>query len=207
MNAFDRRTYYDILEIAPGASMQEIHDAYARAKSAFNKDSAAVYSLMSEAETEGVVKEIEEAFAVLSQAAARREYDARNGIQSAAPEPSNVVPIHRIEPTRPAPQPEGSASLEEDLKLAIESETEWNGEFLKRVRETRKISKEDLANYVKITKTYLTAIEAEDFARLPAAVFVRGFITQIARYLRLPQDKVVSAYMARHKRYESSREP
>ena len=50
----------------------------------------------------------------------------------------------------------------------------------------------------KISKSYLMAIEEDNFAKLPAAVFLRGFVFQIARVLKLPADKVASAYIARY---------
>ena len=46
---------YDLLEVAPDATPQEIRAAYTRAKSAYKKDSVALYSLMSAEETEQVL--------------------------------------------------------------------------------------------------------------------------------------------------------
>ena len=43
-------------------------------------------------------------------------------------------------------------------------------------------------------------LEEEAFEKLPAAVFVRGFIVQIAKSLKLPPDQVAPAYMSRYKR-------
>ncbi len=85
------------------------------------------------------------------------------------------------------------------LEAEIQNELEWKGSFLRKIREIKRYSLDDMANQTKISKTYLTAIEEEAFAKLPAAVFVRGFITQISKVLKLPSDKVALAYMTRYK--------
>lgn len=89
----------------------------------------------------------------------------------------------------------GDALLEE-----IAQETEWRGSFLRKIRELRRLSIDDLANQTKISKTYINAIEEEDFPKLPAAVFVRGFLTQIAKILKVPHDRASQAYMARFRK-------
>jgi curved DNA-binding protein CbpA len=87
---------------------------------------------------------------------------------------------------------------EASLAREISEETEWRGEFLRRVREGRRISIEEMAATTKVSKTYLTAIEKDDYPKLPAAVFLRGFVTQIAKLLKLPHEQVASAYMNRY---------
>src|SRR5688572_15201843 len=99
MISFESRNYYDLLEVQPDASSTEIRSAYLRAKAAYKKDSVALYTLMSESETEGLLKQIEEAFVVLSSPERRREYDRKHGILSFADEPpANVVSIDRVPP-------------------------------------------------------------------------------------------------------------
>ncbi len=85
------------------------------------------------------------------------------------------------------------------LFQAIESEIEWRGSFLKKIRETYKISLEEMMGITKISKTYITAIENESFEKLPAPVYVRGFITQIAKALKLPSEKVAAPYLERYR--------
>jgi cytoskeletal protein RodZ len=55
-----------------------------------------------------------------------------------------------------------------------------------------------MANITKVSKSYILAIEDENFPKLPAPVFMRGFVTQMAKVLRLPHDQVAAAYMARY---------
>lgn len=90
--------------------------------------------------------------------------------------------------------------LERAFIDAIESETEWKGAFLRRVRDAHKISLEEMSGVTKVSKNYIIAIEEDDFKKLPAPVYVRGFVAQIARVLKLPHEKVASAYLSRYHR-------
>lgn len=68
-------TFYDILDLSPNASPQEVREGYIRAKSTFNRDSLALYTIMSHEEREETLKKIEEAYHVLSNSEKRRQYD------------------------------------------------------------------------------------------------------------------------------------
>jgi len=87
-------------------------------------------------------------------------------------------------------------------EIAIEKEEEWRGDFIRKIREIRNVSIEELSENTKISKRYLKAIENEDYKALPAAVFLRGFVIQVAKELKLPHDKVAAAYMNRFKEFQ-----
>ena len=59
------------------------------------------------------------------------------------------------------------------------------GAFLRKVRETRGIELGDISQRTKISERYLRALEEERFADMPAAVYVRGYVTEYARALRI----------------------
>lgn len=83
----NKNNYYEVLEIETNATLQEIHNAYIRAKNAYSGDSAALYSLMSQDECNKVLDQIEEAYSILGIAEKRREYDKARGFnQSHTPE-------------------------------------------------------------------------------------------------------------------------
>ncbi|MBC7693030.1 MAG: helix-turn-helix domain-containing protein [Methylotenera sp.] len=287
-------TLYDLLEVAPDASEQDIRTAYMRAKSAYKKDSVALYSLMGQEETEELLHKIEEAYKVLSSPEKRRNYDENHGLltldspMDLNPRPNRnlqkIVSIDRVPPMEmsdeddilvppstdfresearetvrrqpgvtpsqaaspasqsspfaerrsapfsssatlappssgqsmemetnnynnmhvnrsaqpPASSRNSSSAAHEALIAEIAQETEWAGSFLKKVRMAKNVSVEEIAEFTKISKTYLTAVEDENYARLPASVYIRGFVTQFAKFLRLPPEKVVPAYMARY---------
>ena len=70
------------------------------------------------------------------------------------------------------------------------------GHFLKEVREYKRVSQDEIMDMLKIIKNYLNALEEDDFARLPANVFVRGFVIQYAKALKVDHDRMTNSYMA-----------
>jgi|GEM_PF-229787 len=313
---------YDILEVAPDATPQDIRAAYLRAKNAYRADSVALYSLMSSEETHELLARIEYAYQILSSPERRREYDRnfgridetshvdRNAAVRAIVNSDKVVSIDRVPPmdssgtmddllvapstdftapptpgtrgsaavfesseaplpmfgqsapppparapsansappadrgwieispfgqspsSRPAPPtrpaappadafappvqpsstspiahslpnaerprtPSAAVNASDEIAIEIAHETDWTGKFLRKVRESRSVSIEELSEFTKISKTYLLAVEEENFAKLPATVYLRGFVTQYCKALKLPADKVLAAYLVR----------
>jgi len=67
--------YYELLEVSPRATMQEIHKAYERIRRIYDPNSIALYSLFSPDETEKIRNRIEEAYRTLIYEENRRSYD------------------------------------------------------------------------------------------------------------------------------------
>lgn len=255
----ESQSHYDVLEISPDASQHEIRAAYLRLKSAYSRDSAALYSLFSKEETQAMLDRIETAYRVLSTPEKRREYDRNYSSVGSAfvpmrvdPHPvAKVISIDRVPPMEthsseedplsapatdfpnddapsperfvpdavassvtstknafdhdelslPAFEPAKAAADPNEVSLAarIDQETEWTGRFLRTIRENRGISIEELAEFTKISKTYIIAIEEENYPKLPASVFLRGFLSQIAKKLKIPSDPLIHAYLSRYK--------
>ena len=66
------------------------------------------------------------------------------------------------------------------------------GEFLRRERELRHISLDQVAERTKINRRYLEAIEEERYEHLPGEAFVRGFIRSYAQSVGLdPEDTLL----------------
>jgi len=66
------------------------------------------------------------------------------------------------------------------------------GEFLKRERELRQITLQEVAEGTKISIRRLRSIESDQFNDLPAEVFVRGFIKSYAEYIGIdPADAIL----------------
>ena len=68
------------------------------------------------------------------------------------------------------------------------------GENLRREREMRGVSLEEISFATKISLRFLEAIEREDFSKLPGGIFSRSFIRTYARYLGLDEDRVVAEF-------------
>ncbi|HWP34556.1 MAG TPA: molecular chaperone DnaJ, partial [Thermodesulfobacteriota bacterium] len=95
--AFGEQTYYELLEISPRATREEIQVAYNRSRAAFSQNSLAVYSLFSPEECQAMLRRIEEAYRTLMNEEARRRYDESIGLAPARPGP-RPAPV-------PAPRP------------------------------------------------------------------------------------------------------
>jgi cytoskeleton protein RodZ len=68
------------------------------------------------------------------------------------------------------------------------------GENLRREREMRAVTLEEMSETTKISIRLLRALEQERFAELPGGVFTRSFIRAYAQYLGLDEEHVLSEY-------------
>src|SRR5229473_1201207 len=68
------------------------------------------------------------------------------------------------------------------------------GERLKRERELREVSMEELTKATRISARFVQALENEDWAKLPGGVFGHGFVRTIARYLGLIEEALLGEY-------------
>jgi cytoskeleton protein RodZ len=68
------------------------------------------------------------------------------------------------------------------------------GERLKREREMRGVSLEEIEGATRIKVKYLEALETENWADLPGGAFNRGFIRSVARYLGMDEDSILAEY-------------
>jgi hypothetical protein len=135
--------------------------------------------------------------------------------EPATPEPAAAgsTPAERI-PSAPAPSPAPMAPapivlskpvvpilLEREVAAPREPPVaeggEWTGEMLRRVRESRGLTVQQVAERTRITRHHLENIEQDRFPALPAPVYLRGIIMSLARELRLDGQKVARSYMER----------
>jgi curved DNA-binding protein CbpA len=241
MRDFREQNYYELLEVKPHASSQELERSYKRARRFFSSSNVATYALFQPDELNLLRRRIEEAYRVLSDPERRQRYDSemvdfRGQILSTPPPPREPPPEIKAE------VPEAPAAIE-DLKetdtvteqVSLESEaeqanepakppvpeekvteeskpppqdlpppmpvitegTEYTGDLLRQVREARQISLEKIADVTKIAIYYLRSLESESFEDLPAEVYVRGYLRQIAKLLGLDPAEVTTGYLQR----------
>lgn len=69
--------------------------------------------------------------------------------------------------------------------------TESIGSHLRRERELRKISLEEVAERTRVRLDYLQAIESEHFEKLPGMTFARGYLKAYAEYIGLNSEEVL----------------
>ena len=70
------------------------------------------------------------------------------------------------------------------------------GDRLRREREMRGITLEEITESTKISRRHLEALEGEHFDQLPGGVFNKGFVRAYARFLGIDGDQVVADYSA-----------
>jgi cytoskeletal protein RodZ len=70
------------------------------------------------------------------------------------------------------------------------------GSKLKQARESRELPLREIEWATRISADYLAAIEAEEFDRLPGAVYARGFIRSYATYLGLDPEPLIAEFNA-----------
>lgn len=70
------------------------------------------------------------------------------------------------------------------------------GDRLRREREMRGITLEEITESTKISRRHLEALEGEHFDQLPGGVFNKGFVRAYARFLGLDEDRAVADYSA-----------
>ncbi|HLE12526.1 MAG: hypothetical protein A2504_03600 [Bdellovibrionales bacterium RIFOXYD12_FULL_39_22] len=223
MSAEDKN-YYEILELPSNASQKDINEGYQKAKNAYSFDSIALYSIMTKAECDDMLHQIEEAYLILSSPQKRRQYDNAKGFnldnapysisepdfstssgisnpfsQANAPgkfevnqNTNNMKNITKIVATKRFTL---DYEVNPDFEKEIEQTTEFTGSFLKKIREYKQIDIARMSEMTKVSKTYLLNIEDEDMALLPALVYVRGFVYQYAKCLKLNPDLVATSYI------------
>jgi curved DNA-binding protein CbpA len=220
-NRNDQQNYYEILEISAEATPYEIHAAYKKAKETYSPDSPALYSMFTPEEAQDLIALIEEAYRTLSDHSRRSLYDREVGSDKNLATEAGLedMPLPDVEPLNsPKPKPpvttySASASSKESVPegfartkfgiYEVDSEFEgllktteaFDGTLIQKVRLYKNINLDQLSDETRISRQYLAAIEAHDFEALPAPVFVRGFVSQIARALGIDQKQAASSYM------------
>ncbi len=227
----EKKNYYEVLEIETNANPQQIENAYIRARNAYSGDSVALYSLMTKEECDSILGQIEEAYSVLGFPEKRREYDRLRGFNQSGIAPvRSLEQIHTITHIEDRPKDAvqyesyGSNLIEAKVskitaqkKFGLEYEesaemerkirecTDYSGTFLKQIRDYKNVTIDRMAEMTRISKTHLLALENEDVAKLPADVYVRGYVYQYAKVLKLNPDQVATSYLLHFKKLKTQK--
>jgi len=70
------------------------------------------------------------------------------------------------------------------------------GARLKKEREQRGVTLDDIALSTKIGKRFLSALEEEHFEQLPGGIFSKGFVRAYARHLGIDEEQAVADYLS-----------
>ncbi len=220
MKHFSDQNYYELLEVTPDASLEEITKAYQLAQEAFNPDSVAIYSLFeADEDREALLDRIQDAYRTLSNGRTRREYDRQLlggevretdwGTEEAGgpepiPGPEPVIKIDSVElvelpsiaerrNAKPIPLP--SLIKAEGLPLEVEPGGVIKGRDLVRLRESRGVRLAELAERIRVNPRTLKALEADQHEGLPALIYVKGFLRAYAQVLKVDPELLTEAYI------------
>ena len=181
---------YDVLWTHRGATDEELRRAYKRQREIYQPGSLPLTSLLDDDELAAEQARVDEAHDTLLDPLRRKAYDA--SIFPDDPSPSAPAPAA----LDAAVQAE-RALLRRELARELTAETEFTGALLRKVRESQGVELDDIAKHTRISLAHLRALEAEAFSELPALVYTRGFVQQLAKYLRLDPAQVSRTYLRR----------
>ena len=178
-------SHHDVLEVERGGTDEEIRRAYKRTCAVFDPENLVTFGLFDEEGLEVARARIDEAYDVLLDPARRRPYEISvfpEALETKAKAQEEEVPSGELPP---AP--------------SITPDTEFGGALLRAVRESQGTSLDQISERTKIGTNHLRCIEEEEFEKLPASVYVRGFVTEFAKCLRLDPEQVSQSYLRRYK--------
>jgi len=211
MKRLTEQNYYTLLGISPKASFEEVRSAYDQAMGIYSADSIATYSLLTREERERMLSRLIDAYKTLTNSQLRKEYNSfliekgelsPQEIRFSSLEDSNTASgklrevsveslIQREERAENGNQPSG-----DDLDLP-ENLTSVTGRDIKMLRIAREISLEEIYRKTNIPKKTVEDIEEENFERLPALVYLKGFLKTYAKALNVDQAQMVDGYIER----------
>jgi Helix-turn-helix domain len=194
-------TFYDILKVARKATVSEVVAAYHIAKNAFSKDSVATYSLFNPEEVQSVLVKLEEAYLTLSNIEKRVEYDRMLDLKAQNLDlPPSLSELEMKQNAqhlpRETPVYEGKLAGPLGDPNLPSMPDQLSGTILKEIREKRGMTIDDVSRITKIPSKFIRAIESDEPARLPARVYVQGFVKNLASLYRLDPQDAVKAYLA-----------
>jgi flagellar biosynthesis protein FlhG len=180
--------HYTALGIGRSSNDEEIRRAYKRQREIYATDGLGTSSLLDDTELTSAQSRLDEAHDTLLDPVRRRAYDLSMFPEADAP---TQAPIAR--PALAAEQ----LMLQSELAREIGPDTEFTGPLLRKVRESQGIELSEISSRTKISKAHLVALEEETYEHLPATVYVRGFVAELAKYLRLDPSQVQRTYLRR----------
>lgn len=147
---------YEALGLMPDASLREVEQAYNNLCALYGEESLATYSLLEYADRQEKLDILQSAYEhILSEKLIKRD----------EPVKADAEPIIcKLEPVEVSADPEENPGL-----------------YLKQLREIRGMSLREVADRTKVGSFHLECIEQGRFDRLPAPVYLRGFVKEFAR--------------------------
>ena len=191
-------TLYEVLGLSRTATDEEIRRAYKSQREVYASGSIATSSLLDPEQLRTAQARLEEAYDTLLDAMRRRAYDLSTFPESSS-RPSNVAS------KKPRAAAAEQALLRAELAREIGPDTEFSGATLRKVREAQGVELAEISERTKIGRLHLAALEDETWDALPAEVYVRGFLVELAKFLKLDPAQVQRTYLRRMRELAAGR--
>ena len=173
--------YFDLLELTPEASIKEIRSSYRHLKNLYSGNSIEISALNQDFTDElrdDYLSRLDEAYEKLS---VRVE---------------NKIPAAELQ----------AETMADELRSWIESIDCFTGAALKSFRERIGVDLEDIHAVTRIQTKHLNDIENEVFESFHAEVYVRSFLIEYTRFLKLDTQKVLNDYLPRYRAWAVNRQ-
>lgn len=159
-----------LLGIAADCRLVDVERAWRELRAIYAEGSLAAYGLIEESERKKMLEELEGAYCRVARRLSRN------------------CAVEKV-----------AVAITKEQRPSTLSPAESAGEFLRQLRENAGLSLKDVAQRTKISPMRLEQIEREMYDRLPAAVYLRGFVLEYAKALGFPQpQEVAGLYLNRY---------
>jgi flagellar biosynthesis protein FlhG len=184
MNTVGFHDYYDLLGISMNASRQEVLNAYQKMRVLYGDPNSNANEYFSADELIALRDILEKGYLILSHPLKRAAYN--EALKKAYPQKYS----HQTSKVK-------SVAIPAEVRQSFLDRNDFDGVFLKQMREHMNMSVNELSDITRIKPEYLEALESNRYDELPAGVFVRGFVSQISKFYGLDEKKICESYMSR----------
>jgi DnaJ-class molecular chaperone len=218
MKRITEQNYYELLDISPQASTQEVRWAYDQAMSIYCADSLPTYSLLPEEERGLILSRLVDAYKTLTNGQLRADYN-QELLESGEllPEELGLSSLEKsdtingkLREIKVESLLSGDGTTESPVRTAedsfdlIDIDSAVSGKDIQALRIAREISIEDIHKKTNIPKKTLEDIEEERFEELPALVYLKGFLKAYARILNVNESQMMNGYVKRFLEWKAS---
>lgn len=170
--------YYDLLELSPGATIEDISRNYAGLKALYSGNSIEIRALNTDFSLD-----------------VQQDYLAR--LDDAFEQLRQLLENKRLAVAQK------TACPDDGLSDWIRNVSCFSGAVLKSIRERMGVELQDIFAVSRIQPHYLEDIENEQFGAFRAEVFLRSYLIEYTRFLSLDTQRVLADYLPRYRKHVS----
>lgn len=218
MKKLTEQDYYNLLDISPKASFEEVRSAYDQAMNIYSTDSISTYTLFTQKERDLILSRLAEAYKTLTNSQLRKEYNhfliergelSPQEIGFSSLEDSNIAKGKllevSVESLTQKQQKVKDERVPSNKNLTLfDSQISVTGKNIKTIRTSKEMSLEEIFKQTNISRETLEDIEEERFEKLPALVYLKGFLKAYAKILQVNQVEMVDGYVKRYLEWKNT---